>query len=495
MARYILNRIIRAILSIFIVVAIIFILVYGLIPKENIFNNDTNLSKYTKHDERISYMNGMLEKYGYIEFVEIIDYCALKYASDPSSLNAQTCTTNPSEYEEFSEYYIKRGYKVDKYLRGIPYAVKDKSPLQMFFEWTSNLIIIDHPNWVKDPNNPNLKREIKFGTDWSGNPALVCSGCNHKYLIYVNSSFPFIHFNWIEFNLGQSFPTFQGQSVLGAITARQGEPKSKEITFPTGVKANTSLVEHSCKYKPLLSDNEKLRFVDNYANCDSYLRDPSMMSTSFIIGVIATILAYIIGLPLGIYMARNKNKLFDKIGIAYIVFIISVPSLAYIFMFSRIGSNIFNLPVKFPQYGAQNIISYILPIISLTLPSIAGLMMWMRRYMIDQSLSDYVKFARAKGLSESSIFSKHIMRNAIIPIVHGMPMAILGSLTGAIITERVYAVPGMGKMLTSAINEYNNSMVIGLAFIFTALSVFSLLLGDILMTIVDPRITFSEKER
>ena len=87
------------------------------------------------------------------------------------------------------------------------------------------------------------------------------------------------------------------------------------------------------------------------------------------------------------------------------------------------------------------------------------------------------------------------MRNAIIPIVHGMPMAILGSLTGAIITERVYAVPGMGKMLTSAINEYNNSMVIGLAFIFTALSVFSLLLGDILMTIVDPRITFSEKER
>ena len=152
-----------------------------------------------------------------------------------------------------------------------------------------------------------------------------------------------------------------------------------------------------------MSDNEKLRFVDNYANCDSYLRDPSMMSTSFIIGVIATILAYIIGLPLGIYMARNKNKLFDKIGIAYIVFIISVPSLAYIFMFSRIGSNIFNLPVKFPQYGAQNIISYILPIISLTLPSIAGLMMWMRRYMIDQSLSDYVKFARAKGLSESSI--------------------------------------------------------------------------------------------
>jgi oligopeptide transport system permease protein len=119
-------------------------------------------------------------------------------------------------------------------------------------------------------------------------------------------------------------------------------------------------------------------------------------------------------------------------------------------------------------------------------------MMWIRRFMIDQTSSDYVKFARSKGLTETEIFSKHILRNAIIPIVHGIPMSIVGTLTGAIITERVYAVPGMGKMLTSSINAFDNSLIVALTFIFTALSVLALLLGDILITFVDPRISFVE---
>jgi oligopeptide transport system permease protein len=68
-------------------------------------------------------------------------------------------------------------------------------------------------------------------------------------------------------------------------------------------------------------------------------------------------------------------------------------------------------------------------------------------------------------------------------------MSIVGTLTGAIITERVYAVPGMGKMLTSSINAFDNSLIVALTFIFTALSVLALLLGDILITFVDPRIS------
>ena len=169
--------------------------------------------------------------------------------------------------------------------------------------------------------------------------------------------------------------------------------------------------------------------------------------------------------------------------------ILSVPSLVYIYIFQRIGGA-FSIPIKFPTYGPTAVASYILPIISLALPSVAGLMMWMRRYMIDQSTSDYVKFARSKGLSEGEIFSKHIMRNAIVPIARNIPGSILGALTGAIITERVYAVPGMGKMLTDAINNNNNAMIIGLTLIFTLLSVLSVILGDIMMAMVDPRISY-----
>ena len=97
--------------------------------------------------------------------------------------------------------------------------------------------------------------------------------------------------------------------------------------------------------------------------------------------------------------------------------------------------------------------------------------------------------------TESEIFSKHILKNAIIPIVHGIPASILGAMTGAIITERVYVVPGTGNLLTEAINAYDNSVIVGVTLFYAVLSVMSLILGDLLMSMVDPRISFSSKAR
>lgn len=109
--------------------------------------------------------------------------------------------------------------------------------------------------------------------------------------------------------------------------------------------------------------------------------------------------------------------------------------------------------------------------------------------------SDYVKFARSGGLSEGEIFTNHILKNAIIPIVHGIPASILGAMTGAIITERVYVVPGTGNLLTQAINKYDNGVIVGVVLFYAILSVTSLILGDVLMSMVDPRISFSSKAR
>ena len=138
---------------------------------------------------------------------------------------------------------------------------------------------------------------------------------------------------------------------------------------------------------------------------------------------------------------------------------------------------------------------YVLPVISLALPSIANLMKWLRRYMIDQMNSDYVKFARSGGLSEGEIFSKHILKNAIIPIVHGLPASVLFAMTGAIITERVYVVPGAGNLLTTAINKYDNGVIVGVALFYAILTVASVIIGDVLMAAMDPRISFTAKER
>ena len=192
-------------------------------------------------------------------------------------------------------------------------------------------------------------------------------------------------------------------------------------------------------------------------------------------------------------MARKKDKLLDKLGTLYIVFIMAVPSLAYIFMFKAIGGKL-GLPTTFNMDG-ETALMYALPIISLALPSIANLMKWLRRYMIDQMNSDYVKFARSGGLSENEIFSKHILKNAAIPIIHGIPGSVLGALTGAIITERVYLVPGAGNLLTNAINNYDNGVIVGLTLFYATLSNVSIILGDNLMALVDPRINFTSKAR
>ena len=218
------------------------------------------------------------------------------------------------------------------------------------------------------------------------------------------------------------------------------------------------------------------------------------MGYSFVIGIISVIMAYLLGLPLGILMARKKDKLVDQIGTFYIVFITAVPSLAYIFLFKAIGGSLFGLPTTFDMESTSKLM-YVLPVVSLALPSVASLMKWMRRYMIDQMNSDYVKFARSGGLTESEIFTKHIMKNAVIPIVQGLPGSILGALTGAIITERVYVVPGAGNLLTQAINRYDNGVIVGVTLFYAVLSVVSIILGDILMSMVDPRISFSTKDR
>ena len=192
-------------------------------------------------------------------------------------------------------------------------------------------------------------------------------------------------------------------------------------------------------------------------------------------------------------MARHKGKAVDKIGTAYIVFILAVPSLAYIYMFKAIGA-LMGLPTTFDMDSTSKLM-YVLPIVSLSLPSIGSLMQWLRRYMIDQMNADYVKFARSGGLSEREIFSKHIFKNASIPIVQGVPGSILGALTGAIITESVYVVPGAGNLLTRAISMYDNGVIVGVSFFYAILTVTSRILGDVLMSIVDPRISFTSKAR
>ena len=211
-------------------------------------------------------------------------------------------------------------------------------------------------------------------------------------------------------------------------------------------------------------------------------------------GIFALVLAYGIGLPVGVAMARNKDGVIDKFGMLYIIFITSVPSLAYIYIFRYLGTTIFGLPNVFTTFGPSDIRSWILPIISLALPSISSLMLWIRRYVVDQMNQDYVKLARAKGVSNKAVMMKHVFRNAFVPMVQTIPSSLLFTIMGSLYVESIYSVPGMGGLLIDVIQRQDNTMVQALVLIFASVGIIGLFLGDILMVLVDPRISLTGKE-
>lgn len=469
-------------------------MVYSLVPRENIFFEDTSYRKLGgKPDDRTEYTYQTWEKLGYLDYVTISDYCINLYGQSDSRITDALKPESP-ESAQFREEYEKNGYTVEQFtVNKRLYAYKDTPIIKRLFIWFKNLISIDHPWKIQDENNPDLERYIKFGKTPTGGLALIGSGTEHKYLLYTDSNFPFIHQNIISLNLGSSYPTLQGIEVLDVIFQTQGEEVKREVTFETGYKSESAIIFGTLKYKYNIDRVDKNRFVDNYAEYQTKKNQPSMVGTSFIMGIIALALSYVIGLPMGVAMAKHKDKLVDKLGMVYIIFIIAVPSLAYIYLFRYVGTMVFHLPSVFTVFGSSDIRSWILPAISLALPSISGLMLWMRRYVVDQMNSDYVKFAKAKGLNRNEIFNKHIFKNAVIPIAHGIPTSLAACITGAIITEAIYAVGGMGKMIPDSINKYNNAMIVALTFMFSGVTILAVLIGDIILTKVDPRISLSEK--
>lgn len=491
MTRYIINRFIKSIISIFIVVCLVVGIVYKLVPSSKIFMMDEAYKKL-KGNPKIVYQLNKMEYLGYLDFKPITEMCSYKEGK-------AGCTTKGSdEQKRVIDAMKKEGYKVAEMSqpgegKGMIYAVKDYNVFQLVGRYFGRMLQIDSKNAIQDPKNKDLKRGYSLTQGPNGAPALKCSGCKYKYQLYFNTKFPFIHQNKFKLYFGESYPTSQGVHTMDVIGQGQGKAKMIDQTFPTGKQMKSPINQYMLQYKPDPSHLDEKRFDDHYAKAPNYAANPSMIQTSYLFGVVSLLITYLFAIPFAIAMARNKGKLIDKIGIVYINIMISVPSLAFIFFVKYIGVAL-GLPDKFPHFGFGNPRSYILPMIILGLLSTPGLMLWLRRYMVDQESADYVKFCKAKGLSRREISSRHIFKNAVIPIVNGIPSSIILAIGGAVLTETVFAIPGMGKMLPDAINASNNNMVITLTFIFSSLAIFSVFLGDILMTIVDPRISLNLKK-
>ncbi len=527
MTKYLAKRLLHGAFSICVVVALVMIMIYSMLDRMLVFAQDPVYS-HQGNNTKTTYRYQKWEEYGYLDYVPFADYLLSLQRSgaidEETRAGAAAIANTPAgdseltaEYvAKFTEEYEAKGYtvtrlkavmqgKTKRYASGGQpqlFAYRDIPLTHRLLDYFTSLLDIDSIHYV--PEDADIgERGLTFTTRdpmYGGekfSPAILGNGTRHKYLVYFDGRFPFIHQNVATIHLGTSYTVNTGVDVFDTMTRSQGSYVRSTIAYPTGLVEESADDLHTAVYSAGSLGTSAVygdRFTDDYTSTSTVRSGFSKIGYSFVIGIISVVMAYLLGLPLGLAMALRKDKLIDKIGTIYIVFIIAVPSLAYIFLFKAIGGRM-GLPTTFNMEQSGNRMMYILPIISLALPSVANLMKWMRRYMIDQMNSDYVKFARSGGLTEGEIFTKHIWKNAIIPIVHGIPSSVLFSLTGAIITERVYVVPGAGNLLTEAINKYDNGVIVGVTLFYAVLSVLSIIMGDLLMAAVDPRISFTTKDR
>lgn len=274
--------------------------------------------------------------------------------------------------------------------------------------------------------------------------------------------------------------------------------------FPNFDKMTDEQVQHQLEIKGLTDPlpTQLGRFYNNLLHGDlgnSSRYRPGIAITeiladkvpiSMFLGTIALIISLLLGLPLGRLMTRYKGKIPDHIGTAFIVVIQAVPAVVYYLFIQMYGTSFMGLPLLFSK---DNPVTYILPVFSLALGNIAYYAMWLRRYMVDESNKDYVKLAIAKGVNTKELMSKQIFRNAVVPLVQYIPTSFVLTVVGSIYVESLYSIPGMGGLLVKCIQAQDNTIVQALVLIYSALSIVGLILGDILMTFVDPRITFGKK--
>ncbi|MBO9450214.1 ABC transporter permease [Tropicibacter sp. R16_0] len=220
--------------------------------------------------------------------------------------------------------------------------------------------------------------------------------------------------------------------------------------------------------------------------------------TLWVVGT-AYVVAIIIALPIGIYSAYRQYSWFDQLGTFVSMVGFSVPpffsGVLVIVIFSvQLGwfPSIYDTTLVVDSWDSfvKQLQQMIMPVMVLALQITAQLSRFMRASMLDNLNQDYVRTARAKGLSEYVVVMVHVLRNSMIPVVTVIALGIPAIFGGAIITEQVFKVNGIGQLLIGAIQANDLPMVQTLTFIFAVLIVLFNLIADVLYGILDPRIRY-----
>jgi len=218
-----------------------------------------------------------------------------------------------------------------------------------------------------------------------------------------------------------------------------------------------------------------------------------MLRTSFPVsaklGLMSIAVGAGLGITFGIIAALNRGKAFDYFVIFLAVIGVSVPGFVFAALFQYwFGAKLQWFPVA--RWGTWK--HYVLPVAALGFSSIAYIARMMRTSMLDILSQDYIRTAKAKGLSRRVVTWKHTIRNAILPIVTILGVNIAGVVVGSFVIESIYAIPGMGKYYVQSIQQNDYTLIMGTTIFYAVILVIMMYLTDIVYGIVDPRIRIDE---
>ncbi|QVK20495.1 ABC transporter permease [Mycoplasmatota bacterium] len=205
------------------------------------------------------------------------------------------------------------------------------------------------------------------------------------------------------------------------------------------------------------------------------------------IGLQAILIGTVTGIVLGVIAGIKRNTIFDTLTTIIAVLGVSIPSYVFALGLSYyFGYKMRLFPITFDI--DDTVRSMVLPSIALSMFVIAQTARFMRMELIDIFKSDYIQLAESKGLSNLKVIIRHALRNAMIPVITVLGPLLVGLMTGSLVVEKIFGIPGIGSLLIQAIQVNDFNVVIAIAFIYSFLYIFVNLLVDLLYGIIDPRI-------
>ena len=217
------------------------------------------------------------------------------------------------------------------------------------------------------------------------------------------------------------------------------------------------------------------------------------VAVSFRLGIYAVLLGTAVGAVLGIVAALRHGTWMDTFTSLTAVAGVSIPSYVFALFLSLVVAYQWRLvPVLYNPAKAG--LSSILPVISLSMFTLATISRFLRSEMLEILNSDYIELARSKGMSEVRVIWKHGIRNALIPVVTVLGPLVVNLMTGSLVVEKIFGVPGIGELFVTAIQSNDYNIVIAIAFLYSVMFIGVMLLVDILYGVIDPRIRLGKGE-